>query len=202
MNRPTWDEYYIEVVDAIAKRATCDRGRSGAVIVKDKRILATGYVGSPRGMKHCDVVGHELVRIKQANHEEFDYDVVCNDSNNGVDAVGKGLINIDVFMKPPTLPPRGGKGFFGVGRTSDHCIRTVHAEANAIYNAAYHGVSINGATMYCTMVPCRQICGFAIVQCGIKRVVAKYAYHQMQGTIDLFKEVGIQLDIVNKETSY
>ena len=57
-NRPSWDEYFIRLADTVASRATCDRGRSGCVIVKDKQILVTGYVGSPRGLPHCDDVGH------------------------------------------------------------------------------------------------------------------------------------------------
>ena len=58
--RPSWDEYFIQLVELVGSRGTCDRGRSGAVIVKDKRILATGYVGSPIGLPHCDEVGHEM----------------------------------------------------------------------------------------------------------------------------------------------
>jgi dCMP deaminase len=65
--RPSWDEYFMGLVDAVAKRGTCDRGRTGVVIVKDKRILSTGYVGSPPGMPHCDDVGH---LIKTVVHED------------------------------------------------------------------------------------------------------------------------------------
>jgi dCMP deaminase len=61
--RPSWDEYFIELVDQIAKRATCDRGKSGCIIVKDKRILCSGYVGSPPGFPHCDQAGHLLKRV-------------------------------------------------------------------------------------------------------------------------------------------
>jgi len=56
--RPTWDEYFIDIMNTVAKRATCNRGRSGCVVVKDKQILVTGYVGSPVGIPHCDEVGH------------------------------------------------------------------------------------------------------------------------------------------------
>ncbi|HAJ99578.1 MAG TPA: hypothetical protein DCM62_06100 [Bacteroidales bacterium] len=62
-NRPSWDEYFMEIAHTVSKRATCDRGRSGCVIVRDKQILVTGYVGSPRGMAHCDDVGHQLKRV-------------------------------------------------------------------------------------------------------------------------------------------
>jgi len=108
MERLSWDDYFLkEIVPAVAKRATCDRGRSGAIIVKDKRILTTGYVGSPSGLPHCDDVGHLI-------HEVID--------ENGV--------------------------------KSKHCVRTLHAEENAILQAAKFGISIEGATIYCSMVPC------------------------------------------------
>ena len=61
--RPTWDEYFIEVMDAIAKRATCGRGRSGCVIARDNQLLVTGYVGSPVGLPHCDEVGHQMKKV-------------------------------------------------------------------------------------------------------------------------------------------
>ena len=65
--RPTWDEYFMEVCRAIAKRATCDRGRSGCVIARDNQLLVTGYVGAPRGLPHCDDVGHQF---KKVQHED------------------------------------------------------------------------------------------------------------------------------------
>ncbi len=58
--RPSWDEYFLKMIDLVGSRGTCDRGRSGAILVKDKRVLATGYVGSPIGLPHCDEVGHEI----------------------------------------------------------------------------------------------------------------------------------------------
>ena len=67
--RPSWDEYFMEVVDAISKRATCARGRSGCVIARDKRILVTGYVGSHAGFPHCDDAGHKIKRITDLNGE-------------------------------------------------------------------------------------------------------------------------------------
>lgn len=65
--RPSWDEYFMEIARAVAKRATCDRGRAGTVIARDKQILVTGYVGSPRGVPHCDEVGHQM---KSVTHED------------------------------------------------------------------------------------------------------------------------------------
>jgi len=149
MSRPDWDEYFFEICDAVAKRATCDRGRSGAVIVKNKRILATGYVGSPIGLPHCDDVGHEF----------------------------KDTINED-------------------GTISKHCVRTTHAEQNAICQAARFGVSIEGSTLYCTMTPC-YTCAKMIINAGIERVVAKKDYHASKETKRVFNEAGIQFDIID-----
>ena len=127
--RPSWDEYFINLAIEIGKRGTCNRGRSGCVIVKDKQILSTGYVGSPKGTHHCDEIGHQF---KKTIHED--------------------------------------------GTISNHCVRTTHAEQNAICQAAKNGVSINGATLYCNMEPC-YACAKMIINSGIKRVVAKNRYH-------------------------
>ncbi|MGP1437784.1 MAG: deoxycytidylate deaminase [Treponema sp.] len=145
-NRPSWDEYFMEVCRAIAKRATCDRGRSGCVIAKDHQLLVTGYVGSPRGLPHCDEVGH---LFKTMQHED--------------------------------------------GSVTKHCVRTVHAEQNAICQAARRGISIDGATLYCKMTPCRT-CAMLIISCGIVRVVAEKRYHDANDTIQMFKDAGIILE--------
>ncbi len=63
--RPSWDEYFLKMIDMVGSRGTCDRGRSGTILVKDKRILATGYVGSPIGLPHCDEVGHEMHTVSK-----------------------------------------------------------------------------------------------------------------------------------------
>ena len=144
--RPSWDEYFMEVCRAIAKRATCDRGRSGCVIAKDHQLLVTGYVGSPRGLPHCDEVGH---LFKTLQHED--------------------------------------------GSKTKHCMRTVHAEQNAICQAARRGISIDGATLYCKMTPCRT-CAMLIISCGIVRVVAEKRYHDANDTIKMFKDAGIILE--------
>ncbi len=151
MERCDWDEYFLKIVDVVATRATCDRGRSGCVITKDRNILATGYVGSPSGMPHCDDVGHVFAKY-------IDED----------------------------------------GNVSTHCVATIHAEQNAIAQAAKNGISINGATLYCSMVPCI-VCAKLIVQCGIKRVVAKKDYQRSKETKELFKKIGIELVIINNE---
>jgi len=144
--RPSWDDYFMEVMEAVSKRATCDRGRSGCVIVKNKQILVTGYVGSPMGLPHCDEVGHQY----------------------------KKMINED-------------------GSVSEHCVRTVHAEQNAICKAAKLGVPIDGATVYCRMTPCRT-CAMLLINCGIKRVVCERKYHAGGESEEMFKKVGIELE--------
>jgi len=150
--RPSWDEYFLELADAVAKRATCDRGRSGCVIVRDKRILVTGYVASPAGFPHCDDVGHLM----------------------------KTVVNED-------------------GTKSEHCMRTVHAEQNAICQAAYLGVSINGATVYCRMTPCRT-CAMLLINCGIKRVYCERKYHAGTESEEMFAKAGIKIEYKFNET--
>ncbi|MEW6547974.1 MAG: cytidine/deoxycytidylate deaminase family protein [Spirochaetota bacterium] len=150
--RPTWDQYFMEVCRAISKRATCDRGRSGCVIAKDNQILATGYVGAPSGLPHCDEAGHQL---KKLIHED--------------------------------------------GSVTQHCVRTVHAEQNAICQAARKGVPIQGATLYCRMTPCRT-CAMMIINCGIKRVICERRYHDGAESERMFSEVGISLEYVFDET--
>lgn len=149
--RPAWDEYFMEIANTVAKRATCDRGRSGCVIVRDKQILVTGYVGSPRGLPHCDEVGHLL---KQVTHED--------------------------------------------GRTSQHCMRTVHAEQNAICQAARLGIALEGGTLYCRMTPCRT-CAMLIINCGIVRVVCERKYHDGRDSEEMFAKAGISLEFINDE---
>ncbi|RKX93415.1 MAG: cell division protein DedD [Spirochaetes bacterium] len=149
--RPSWDEYFMEVADAISKRATCDRGRSGCVIAKDRQILVTGYVGSPQGLPHCDEVGHQL---KKTIHED--------------------------------------------GHVTTHCVRTVHAEQNAICQAAKRGIAIDGATLYCRMTPCRT-CAMLIINCGIKRVVCEKKYHAGEESEAMFQQAAVQLDYVSNE---
>jgi len=151
MVRPSWDEYFISLTKAVAERSTCDRGRSGAVIVKDKRILTTGYVGSPPGMPHCDEVGHDLRKVIGDN-----------------------------------------------GASSQHCMRTIHAEQNALAQAAKFGTSVQGATLYCKMVPC-YTCAKLLVSAGIKRVVCEKDYHASEETKNLFNQAGVELVLMNHE---
>lgn len=149
--RPSWDEYFMELADAVAKRATCNRGRSGCVIVHNKQILVTGYVGSPKGLPHCDDVGHFF---KKVYHED--------------------------------------------GKVTQHCVRTVHAEQNAICQAAKLGIALDDSTLYCRMTPCRT-CAMLIINCGIVRVVCEKKYHAGAESEEMFKKVGIELVYFNEE---
>ena len=144
--RPTWDEYFVGLTEAVSKRATCDRGRSGCVIVRDKRILVSGYVGSPVGFPHCDDVGHQ---IKTVTHED--------------------------------------------GKVTSHCVRTIHAEQNAICQAARDGISIDGGTIYTIMTRCRT-CAMLIINCGLKRVVSIRKYQAGWESEEMFKKAGIVMD--------
>jgi len=151
--RPNWDEYFLGLLESIAKRATCDRGRSGAVIVSPHHtILATGYVGSPPGQPHCDDVGHMMRTVIDEK-----------------------------------------------GNQSQHCVRTLHAEENAILQCAKDGVKIEGATLYCKMVPCYN-CAMRIVRVGIKRVVAQKRYHADELSVKLFKDAGVELHVIDNTT--
>lgn len=125
--RPGWDEYFMDIVELVAKRSTCLRRGVGAALVRDRRILATGYNGAPSGLSHCLDVG--CLREK--------------------------------FQVPS-------------GERHELC-RGLHAEQNAIIQAALHGVSVKGATLYCTNQPCI-ICAKMIINAGITTVVVKDGY--------------------------
>lgn len=150
-NRPSWDEYFLEIMRTVSKRGTCDRGHASCVFVRDKQILVTGYAGSPAGFPHCDEVGHDLRK---------------SISEDGV--------------------------------ISEHCVRTVHAEQNAICQAAKRGVSIDGATVYVNMTPCRT-CAMLLINSGIKRVVADKKYHAGLESEQMFKKSNIKLEFINNE---
>lgn len=144
--RPDWDEYFLGLIEGIGQRATCDRGRSGALIVSSANtILATGYVGAPPGQPHCDQAGHLMRKVIDEN-----------------------------------------------GHESEHCVRTLHAEENAILQGAKDGIKLAGATIYCKMTPCYN-CAMRIVRVGIKKVVAQKRYHADKLSLDLFKKAGVKL---------
>lgn len=149
--RPSWDEYFMEIAHTVSKRATCDRGRSGCVIARDRQLLVSGYVGSPIGLPHCDEVGHQM---KKLIHED--------------------------------------------GKETNHCVRTVHAEQNAICQAAKLGIALQGATLYCRMTPCRT-CAMLIINCGISRVVCEKKYHAGAESEAMFKQAGVRLQYFSED---
>ena len=136
-DRPSWDAYFCAITRAVATRATCSRKAVGAVLVKNKLILATGYNGAPAGLRHCDHTG------------------------------GADLLN-------------------------GHCARSTHAEQNAIVQAARHGISIDGATLYCTNNPCLN-CTKLLINAGVVRVVYEETYPDRLA-FELLAESGVALE--------
>lgn len=143
LNRPAWDDYFMEIARLVASRSTCLRRQVGAVMVKDKNILATGYNGTPSGITHCAEVG-------------------CLRQRLGVPS----------------------------GERHELC-RGLHAEQNAIIQAAKHGVNIDGATLYCTNTPCI-ICSKMLINSGIRRIVCRDGYPDQLST-EMLAEAGIDL---------
>jgi dCMP deaminase len=172
MTRPTVEEWALEILRATQARATCDRGRCSALILKANRILASGYVGSPQGLPHCDDVGHEF--------QETWVDTETPESDP------------DGFYMPET-------GRYLVKKKS--CIRTIHAEQNAIAWAAREGIALKGGTMYSTLFPC-QSCAKLIMQAGIEHVIAEFDYHSSGPSKDLFDAVGITYKVTQPGEAY
>ena len=134
--RPSWDIYFAELAKHVSTRSTCNRKQVGAVIVRDKIILYTGYNGSIRGTEHCNEIGCLL--------------------ENG------------------------------------HCIRTIHAEANAIVQAAKNGVNIDGGSIYTTASPCFN-CFKLIANSGINRIYYSEMYGQDSKVVEFANKIGIEL---------
>lgn len=145
--RPTWEEYFMKIANDVATRSTCLRRSVGAVLVKDKRMLATGYNGAPSGVPHC--TPESCLRQK--------------------------------FNVPS-------------GERHELC-RGLHAEQNAIIQAAYHGVSIKGATLYCTTQPC-SICTKMLINSGIKLFIYSNPYND-QLAQEMMEDAGIEVIIVD-----
>lgn len=145
-NRPTWDLYFMEIASIVSKRSTCRRRNVGAVVVKEKRILSTGYNGAPMGLAHCIDSGCLRERLNVASGERHE---LC---------------------------------------------RGLHAEQNSIIQAAYHGVSINGADLYSTHLPC-SICMKMIINAGIKKVFYIDGYPD-DLSLELVNESGIVIEKV------
>lgn len=144
--RPSWDEYFMEMAELARKRSTCLRRHVGAVIVKDNRVIATGYNGVPKGIRHCEETG-------------------C-------------------LRQQLNVPS---------GKMHELC-RGLHAEQNAIIQAACMGSSIEGGTLYCTTQPC-VICTKMIINAGIKRVVIKESYPDALAQ-EMAAEAGLVIDVM------
>ncbi|MCM8821331.1 MAG: cytidine/deoxycytidylate deaminase family protein [Candidatus Omnitrophica bacterium] len=147
INRPDWDDYFIGIAWLAGERSTCLRRKVGAALVKEKRILATGYNGAPSGIRHCDETGclREQLKIPSGERHEL-----C---------------------------------------------RGLHAEQNAIIQAAYHGVSIKDSILYITCHPC-SVCAKMIINAGIKKVVVLEGYPDELAQ-SMLKEAGISVKYIN-----
>jgi dCMP deaminase len=143
--RPSWETYFMNITNLVAERSTCLRRAVGAIIVKDKRILSTGYNGAPTGLRHCLEVG-------------------CLREKLGVES----------------------------GKMHELC-RGIHAEQNAIIQAAYHGVSVKGGSLFCTNQPC-SICARMIINAGINKI-----YYQSGYADPLAKELLEEAEIEMKQ---
>ena len=147
-HRPTWDEYFIAITKQVATRSTCLSRKVGAIIVKDKRILTTGYNGAPRGVKSC-------IEIGRCMRQDMD------------------------------VPS---------GQRHEIC-RALHAEQNAVIQAAYHGVQIAGSDVYSTTQPCI-LCAKMLINAGIKKI---YYYEEYPDyfALELLEEAGVELIKLN-----
>ena len=142
MSRPSWSEYFMSITRTVATRSTCLRRQVGAILVRDKRILATGYNGAPARLRHCEEIG-------------------C--------------------MREDSSIPSGER---------HELCRALHAEQNAIIQAAYHGISILGATLYCTNKPCA-ICAKMIINAGIVKIIYEEDYDDALAE-QMLTEAGIE----------
>ena len=147
MNRPNWDEYFMEMAELARTRTTCLRRGVGAVIVKDNRVMATGYNGAPSGVRHCEETG--CLRQK---------------------------------LNVPS------------GKCHELC-RGLHADQNAIIQAARHGQNIAGGTLYCTNQPC-VICAKMIINAGIRRIVIKEGYSD-ELAVEMLNEAGLEIEMID-----
>ena len=147
--RPSWDEYFIALAQVVKSRADCLRRQVGAIIVKDFRIISTGYNGTPHKIKNCSQGGCE--RCQQRD-----------------------------------------KGKIKRGENEESCI-CIHAEQNAIIQAAYQGISTNGGTLYSTTNPC-STCAKILVNAGIVKVVCNEEHHDLGG-IELLKKAGVKVEV-------
>jgi dCMP deaminase len=137
MARPTWDSYFMKIAEDVAVRSTCDRAQVGAVLVKDKHIISTGYNGSPAGLEHCDDIGHLMI--------------------------------------------------------DGHCVRTVHAEVNAIIQAAVFGLTTKEAVCYVTHFPCLN-CTKMLINARISKLVYLNSYRVDPIALEFLEEAGVSIE--------
>jgi dCMP deaminase len=176
--RPSWDEYFMKLVDDVATRSTCNRGKPGCVFVLNNHILTTGYAGSPQGLPHCDEAGHLMERR---------FDLISVEKNSGKSIELRTLKSNGYLYDSSSESSESW-----MGPVHDHCIRTIHAEQNAIIQAAKYGISLNGSTLYVSFTPCRT-CAMMCIAVGVKEVIAGKFYSKAQEAIDLFKQAGISI---------
>lgn len=134
--RPSWNHYFMKIAEDVAVRSTCDRAAVGAVFVKEKHIISTGYNGSPAGLEHCDDIGHLMI--------------------------------------------------------DGHCVRTVHAEVNAVIQAAVFGLATKDAICYVTHFPCLN-CTKTLINAHIKKLIYKNAYRIDPISLEFFETAGVEL---------
>jgi len=136
--RPSWDEYFLQIADLVSTRSTCDRLHVGAILVRNRMIVSSGYNGAPRQTQQCDEVGCRIV--------------------------------------------------------NDHCVRTVHAEVNSVIQAAFHGISTEGTTLYTKYFPCEH-CVKVLINAGVKEIVYSKEYENSDQTFTrkMLKEAGVTL---------
>jgi len=142
--RPSWDSYFMKIAQDVALRSTCDRAMVGAVLVREKHIIATGYNGSPAGLEHCDDIGHLMM--------------------------------------------------------DGHCVRTVHAEVNAIIQAAVFGQATKDADCYVTHFPCLN-CTKMLINARISRLVYFNSYRDDPTALDFLRRAGVEVVSFEEESA-
>jgi dCMP deaminase len=192
--RPGWDEYFMGIARAVSTRMSCDRAQIGCVIISpDHRILSGGYGGAPSGWPSCDEVGHQMAEMATGDSTVDATDV----EHKLVEIINRLPSNI-VGLIPVMAIAREA---FQAGRDSkpsrQSCIRTVHAEENAVCTAARHGVALDGSTLYTTASTCYD-CLKMVAQAGIVRIVYGEVYSGARTAgmdiVQLARDRGIEME--------
>lgn len=179
MTRPTYDSYFMSLAHAAATMGTCSRRQVGAVAVRDKRVLATGFNGSPAGTHHCEHERYnECERCEWESKKSFDRLPRCPHCSKTIDYEAKYLDG-----KDPDLITVNGRS---------SCSNAVHAEANVISYAAAYGVALKGSSIYTNTFPCHG-CAKQMVSCGIIEVVYDADYNNDPLVARLFEEAKVNI---------